>query len=79
MPYALTRPHELNMRRKQPSKQAYARQVCGQSGSSIDRSEVGDMSLIEAVSVGALEMGSVPSLPLRLSMSKDRVMFDAKV
>lgn len=63
------------MRKKQPVKQKYARHVCGQFGSSIELSEGrGDMSGIETVSVGALEMGSVPSLPFRLSLSNDRTI-----
>jgi hypothetical protein len=62
------------MRKKQPNKQAYARHVRGQSRSSAVRSEVGgDMSWV-VVSVGAMERGRVPSLPLRLALSKDRTM-----
>jgi hypothetical protein len=64
------------MRKKQPSKQAYARHDRGHSGSSSDRSDVGgDMSRADAMSVGALDRGKVPSLPLRLTLSKERVMF----
>jgi hypothetical protein len=33
------------------------------------------MSRKEATSVGALDRGKVPSLPLRLTLSTDRVMF----
>jgi len=68
------------MRKKQPSKQAYARHERGQSGSSSELSEPrgeefgGGMFRMEPVSVGAFEMGRLLSLPFRLSLSKERAI-----
>ena len=63
------------MRKKQPSKQAYARHDRGQSGSSSVSTEGDrDGSRIEFVAVGASESGSVPSLFFRLSLKRDRVV-----
>jgi hypothetical protein len=63
------------MRKKQPSKQAYARHDRGQSGSSsVSTKEDRDDSRMELVAVGASESGSVPSLFFRLSLKRDRVV-----
>jgi hypothetical protein len=60
------------MRKKQPSRQAYARHVVGQSGSSSSRDEERGSSRIEATSwVEGLDRGKVPLLSLRLSLSKE--------
>lgn len=51
----------------------------GQSGSSADLSEVGGEMSRVVVSVGAIERGRVPSLPLRLALSKERAIFAVNV
>ena len=74
MPYAFTSPHELNMRKKQPTKQAYARHVLGQSGSSSTAWVVvgWEACRIDSVSVAAFANGRVLILPSRLSFSNKR-------
>jgi hypothetical protein len=63
------------MRKKQPSKQAYARHEVGQSGSSMELNEPrGELSGMGVVAVGALERAMLPTLPLRLSLSKERAI-----
>ena len=69
MPYALTRPQELNMRKKQPSKQAYARHVRGQSGSSSSDEGRRNSRIDGAREAVDVDKGKLASLPLRSSLS----------
>jgi hypothetical protein len=60
------------MRKKQPSRQAYARHVRGQSGSPSSPDEERRVSRIDGEGdVVEVDRGKLASLPLRLSFSND--------
>lgn len=57
------------MRKKQPSKQAYARHVRGQSGSSSTDEERRNSRMEGAREAVDVDRGKLASLPLRVSFS----------
>ena len=59
------------MRKKQPSKQAYARHVRGQSGSSSSDEERRNSCIDGASEAVDVDKGKLASLPLRVSFSND--------